>query len=256
MDKEDILKRSRREKDEGLTYAQDRGRQYGVVGFLVLFLVIMIYNMVRGLDNSLPLTLFWAYLSCEAAGRYLPGRKRACWPPQCWPDWPPSSPWSPTSWRPCREPGQTAGAGQAGTDVCAAVRPFPAGPAGGNAAAAGTGAGARPMRKERSMIHEQGRDPGEKPQRKRPSGRDGAHCPHRGESFSLILVFLVGGSDRDLQPAPRPARQQCAGHVLGPPVGNRLYRLTKRRNTSDVVTLLISLAFLAWNLVRYFTQGW
>ena len=36
----------------------------------------------------------------------------------------------------------------------------------------------------------------------------------------------------------------------------RLYRLTKRRNTSDVVTLLISLAFLAWNLVRYFTQGW
>ena len=68
MDKEDILKRSRREKDEGLTYAQDRGRQYGVVGFLVLFLVIMIYNMVRGLDNSLPLTLFWAYLSCEAAG--------------------------------------------------------------------------------------------------------------------------------------------------------------------------------------------
>ena len=64
-----------------------------------------------------------------------------------------------------------------------------------------------------------------------------------GESFSLILVFLVGGSDRDLQPAPRPARQQCAGHVLGPPVGNRLYRLTKRRNTSDVVTLLISLAF-------------
>ena len=36
-----------------------------------------------------------------------------------------------------------------------------------------------------------------------------------GESFSLILVFLGGGSDRDLQPAPRPACQQCAGHVLG-----------------------------------------
>lgn len=79
MDKEDILKRSRREKDEGLTYAQDRGRQYGVVGFLVLFLVIMIYNMVRGLDNSLPLTLFWAYLSCEAAGPLLcpEGKERA-----------------------------------------------------------------------------------------------------------------------------------------------------------------------------------
>ena len=77
MDKEDILKRSRREKDEGLTYAQDRGRQYGVVGFLVLFLVIMIYNMVRGLDNSLPLTLFWAYLSCEAAGRYFARKEKS-----------------------------------------------------------------------------------------------------------------------------------------------------------------------------------
>ena len=73
MDKEDILKRSRREKDEGLTYAQDRGRQYGVVGFLVLFLVIM----VRGLDNSLPLTLFWAYLSCEAAGRYFARKEKS-----------------------------------------------------------------------------------------------------------------------------------------------------------------------------------
>ena len=77
MDKEDILKRSRREKDEGLTYAQDRGRQYGVVGFLVLFLVIMIYNMVRGLDNSLPLTLFWAYLSCEAAGSYFARKEKS-----------------------------------------------------------------------------------------------------------------------------------------------------------------------------------
>ena len=75
MDKEDILKRSRREKDEGLTYAQDRGRQYGVVGFLVLFLVIMIYNMVRGLDNSLP--LIWAYLSCEAAGRYFARKEKS-----------------------------------------------------------------------------------------------------------------------------------------------------------------------------------
>ena len=64
-------------KDEGLTYAQDRGRQYGVVGFLVLFLVIMIYNMVRGLDNSLPLTLFWAYLSCEAAGRYFARKEKS-----------------------------------------------------------------------------------------------------------------------------------------------------------------------------------
>ena len=53
-----------------------------------------------------------------------------------------------------------------------------------------------------------------------------------------------------------PARPLGPAMFWASCVGNRLYRLTKRRNTSDVVTLLISLAFLAWNLVRYFTQGW
>ena len=76
MDKEDILKRSRREKDEGLTYART-GPAVRRGGILVLFLVIMIYNMVRGLDNSLPLTLFWAYLSCEAAGRYFARKEKS-----------------------------------------------------------------------------------------------------------------------------------------------------------------------------------
>ena len=35
-------------------------------------------------------------------------------------------------------------------------------------------------------------------------------------------------------------------------VANRLYRLTQRRDVSDVVTLLISLAFLGYNLVKFF----
>ena len=35
-------------------------------------------------------------------------------------------------------------------------------------------------------------------------------------------------------------------------VANRVYRLTRRRDTSDVVTLLLSLAFLVWNLVKFF----
>ncbi len=32
---------------------------------------------------------------------------------------------------------------------------------------------------------------------------------------------------------------------------SRIYRLTQRRNASDIVTLGISLAFLAYNLVKF-----
>ena len=77
-----------------------------------------------------------------------------------------------------------------------------------------------------------------------------------GESFSLILVFLVGVVIVIFNRVHGLPSGQVLAMFWASCVGNRLYRLTKRRNTSDVVTLLISLAFLAWNLVRYFTQGW
>ena len=77
-----------------------------------------------------------------------------------------------------------------------------------------------------------------------------------GESFSLILVFLVGVVIVIFIRLHGLPANSVLAMFWAACVGNRLYRLTKRRNTSDVVTLLISLAFLAWNLVRYFTQGW
>ena len=76
------------------------------------------------------------------------------------------------------------------------------------------------------------------------------------ESFSLILVFLVGVVIVIFNRLHGLPANSVLAMFWASCVGNRLYRLTKRRNTSDVVTLLISLAFLAWNLVRYFTQGW
>ena len=78
----------------------------------------------------------------------------------------------------------------------------------------------------------------------------------QGESFSLILVFLVGVVIVIFNRLHGLPANSVLAMFWASCVGNRLYRLTKRRNTSDVVTLLISLAFLAWNLVRYFTQGW
>ena len=74
----------------------------------------------------------------------------------------------------------------------------------------------------------------------------------QGESFSLVFVLLVGlvllvwKRTHGLPDADVLAMfwTACAA--------SRLYRLTQRRNTSDVVALLISLAFLIWNLVQFF----
>ena len=74
----------------------------------------------------------------------------------------------------------------------------------------------------------------------------------QGESFSLLSVLLVGlvllvwKRTHGLPDADVLAMFWTAF------AASRLYRLTQRRNTSDVVTLLISLAFLVWNLVKFF----
>ena len=64
----------------------------------------------------------------------------------------------------------------------------------------------------------------------------------QGESFSLIFVFLMGLAliDEDVLVM---FWTSCAA--------SRIYRLTQRRNASDIVTLGISLAFLAYNLVKF-----
>ena len=74
----------------------------------------------------------------------------------------------------------------------------------------------------------------------------------QGESFSLLFVLLVGlvllvwKRIHGLPDADVLAMFWTAF------AANRLYRLTQRRETSDVVMLLISLAFLIWNLVQFF----
>ena len=74
----------------------------------------------------------------------------------------------------------------------------------------------------------------------------------QGESFSLLFVLLVGlvllvwKRTHGLPDADVLAMFWTAF------AASRLYRLTQRRNTSDVVALLISLAFLIWNLVQFF----
>lgn len=76
-----------------------------------------------------------------------------------------------------------------------------------------------------------------------------------GESFSLALTLMVGillYSYNRLHDLPSDTIfimfwTSC--------VSNRLYRLTKRRDTSDLVTMIISLVILVFYVVKYFTQG-
>ena len=77
MEKQDILEKSRREKrDEGVTYAENAGRRYGMIAFCLLNAAMILYNLVKGLDSYLPLALFWGYLAAEGLGKYQVRRER------------------------------------------------------------------------------------------------------------------------------------------------------------------------------------
>lgn len=73
-----------------------------------------------------------------------------------------------------------------------------------------------------------------------------------GESFSLIFVFLMGIVLLVWKRSHGQPDQDVMAMFWVSCVANRLYRLTRRKDASDVVTLLISLAFLGWNLVKFF----
>lgn len=71
MDKEEILKKSREQKeDEGTVYADNKGRRYGVIGFCSVFIIIMLFNIFTKQNNFVPYSMFFAYMSAEAYGKY------------------------------------------------------------------------------------------------------------------------------------------------------------------------------------------
>ena len=73
-----------------------------------------------------------------------------------------------------------------------------------------------------------------------------------GESFSLLFTLLMGLILLFWKRAHGLPHEDVMCMFWTACVANRVYRLTRRRDASDVVTLLISLAFLAWNLVKFF----
>ena len=77
MDKGEILKKSREQKeDEGVVFADNKGRRFGVVAFSSVFVILMIFNLFTGQNNFALYSMFWAYVAAEAYGKHSVTKKK------------------------------------------------------------------------------------------------------------------------------------------------------------------------------------
>lgn len=78
MQREEILERSRAErKDEGMEFALDKGRLYGITGMTLLYLALLVFNRCFNQDNSSLFAMYWTYLAFEMFGRYRTIKKKS-----------------------------------------------------------------------------------------------------------------------------------------------------------------------------------
>ena len=73
-----------------------------------------------------------------------------------------------------------------------------------------------------------------------------------GESFSLLFALLMGLVLLFWKRTHGLPDEDVMCMFWTACVANRVYRLAQRRSTSDLVTLLICLVLLIWNLVKFF----
>jgi hypothetical protein len=75
MDRDEILRRNKEcnPKDEGVVHIEDRARRYGEVGMCIVFILLILYKLVRGIPANDILALFWAYMGVGSVYKY-----RAC----------------------------------------------------------------------------------------------------------------------------------------------------------------------------------
>ena len=77
-----------------------------------------------------------------------------------------------------------------------------------------------------------------------------------GESFSLAFTLMAGLAIVVFNHLHNLSSDSVMIMFRTSCVSNRLYRLTKRRSTSDLITMIISLVILVFYVVKYFSQGW
>lgn len=72
LNRQEILEKSRKENnDEGMVYAQNRGRMFGYIGFGIVFLFIIIFNLFNGRDSYAPMAMFWAFICFESYPKFI-----------------------------------------------------------------------------------------------------------------------------------------------------------------------------------------
>ncbi|MCI9311511.1 MAG: hypothetical protein HFF51_10460 [Lawsonibacter sp.] len=77
-----------------------------------------------------------------------------------------------------------------------------------------------------------------------------------GESFSLAFTLMAGLAIVVFNHFHNLSSDSVMIMFWTSCVSSRLYRLTKRRSTSDLITIIISLVILVFYVVKYFSQGW
>lgn len=71
MDKKEILNKSRQSKrDEGLEYAENKGRKLGYIAFSCVFVFIVLFNAIMGQNSYAVSALFWSFISAETIAKY------------------------------------------------------------------------------------------------------------------------------------------------------------------------------------------
>ena len=76
MDRDEILRRSRAEKeDEGNTFLENKGRRWGMVGFCAMTIVLLVFNLATGQNSYSVLAMFWSYIALEAWAKYRVSRR-------------------------------------------------------------------------------------------------------------------------------------------------------------------------------------
>ena len=77
-----------------------------------------------------------------------------------------------------------------------------------------------------------------------------------GESFSLAFTLMVGMVIVVFNHFHNLSSDSVMIMFWTSCASSRLYRLAKRRDMSDLITMIISLVILVFYVVKYFSQGW
>ena len=78
MTRDEILTRNKASnpKDEGKAYVEDKARRYGEIGMCVVFILLIIYNIIKKQPTNDLLAFFWGYLGVGYIYKYRAAKSK------------------------------------------------------------------------------------------------------------------------------------------------------------------------------------